>query len=164
LLLQLVQDDLPVRLYHFRAAMEAESVVTKRLYLVKCEYRAPYRAFLESHLSVQRAPSMALVDQYLAKTKPQVTQTREKTKSKLQTLLETPALVESLALEQQCEEMEIGMGQALFSFSELARILDHKRARLKLVPGVISTEFDLCELQETVRVRLRYYPYNIYSI
>jgi hypothetical protein len=40
LLLQLVQDDLPVRLYQFRCAMDAESVVTKRFYLFKCEYRA----------------------------------------------------------------------------------------------------------------------------
>jgi hypothetical protein len=39
ILIQLIQDDLPMRLYHFRQAMEKEALVTKRLYLVKCEYR-----------------------------------------------------------------------------------------------------------------------------
>jgi hypothetical protein len=153
LLLQLVQDDLAMRLYQFRCAMDAESVVTKRLYLVKCEYRAPFRAFLEAHQSVQRAPSMALVDEYLScqSNKPQVTQMRDNAKVKLQGLLETKQLVEVLALEKKCEEMEIEMGRALFPFSELARSLDHKRARLKVVSGVVE-EHEISRLKETVRV------------
>lgn len=44
LLWLVLKKDLPTRLFQFRAAMEAESVVTKRLYLIKCEYRAPFRA------------------------------------------------------------------------------------------------------------------------
>lgn len=40
ILVQLIEDDLPTRLYQFRQACETDAVVTKRLYLVKCEYRA----------------------------------------------------------------------------------------------------------------------------
>jgi hypothetical protein len=149
LLIQLIQDDLPMRLYHFRQAMEAEAVVTKRLYLVKCEVRAPFRAFLEAHQSLLRAPPMKLVKHYLQpKQKPQ----DHDNKDNLQSLLKTPALVELLALEQECEQLELDMGQALFPFSELARSLDHKKARLKVVLGVVE-EDQLASLQETVRVR-----------
>ena len=152
---QLVLEDLPMRLYQFRTAVDAESVVTKRLYLVKSEYRAPFRAFLEAHQSVQRAPSMGLVDEYLRqRDKPHVLQQmRETAKVKLRTLLETPHLVEALALEKRCEEMEIDLGRALFPFSELARFLDHKRARLKIVQGIVEDQQDLSLLNETVRVR-----------
>jgi hypothetical protein len=156
LLVQLIQDDLPIRLYHFRQAMEAEAVVTKRLYLVKCEYRAPLRTFWEAHQSLLKAPPMELVDQYLLQKKSQrLTNTDVSSastlKAKLQSLLQTPELIELLALEKECEQLELDMGQALFPFSEMARSLDHKKARLKAVPGVVKDQ-DLAGLQEAVRV------------
>lgn len=40
ILVQLIEDDLPMRLYQFKQALDTDAVVTKRLYLVKCEYRA----------------------------------------------------------------------------------------------------------------------------
>mmetsp|Transcript_7998 Transcript_7998/g.21636 ORF Transcript_7998/g.21636 Transcript_7998/m.21636 type:complete len:276 (-) Transcript_7998:312-1139(-) len=42
------------------------------------------------------------------------------------------------------------MGRALFPFSELGRVLDHKRARIKAVTGIIEPE-EVPLLQETVR-------------
>jgi hypothetical protein len=153
IMLMLVQEDLPMKLYHFKTAMEADSVVTKRLYLVKCEFRAPFRAFLEAHQSVQRAPSKELVELYLKQLLANQSPPKETCKAKLQALLETPQLLEFLALEKEGEELEMDMGRALFAFSELARILDHKRAQLKNVPGVLEAE-DLYQLEETVRVSL----------
>jgi hypothetical protein len=149
ILIQLIQEDLPMRLHHFCQAMYADEVVTQRLYLVKYEYRAPFRHFLEAHLSLLRAPSMDLVDHYLEHPSPNA----ESLKSQLQSLLKTPELVELFALEKECEQIELDMGEALFPFSELARTLDHKKARLKVVPGVVE-EDELAGLQETVRVRI----------
>lgn len=153
LLVGLIKEDLPMRLHQFRCAMEADAVVSKRLYLVKCEYRAPFRAFLEAHQTVQRAPPIDLVDEYieLQKQPIQLEKKRSKAKESIQKCLESPALVEALTLEQRCEQMEVDMAQALFPFSELARILDSKRARLKVIPGVLESE-DIPCLQETVRV------------
>lgn len=119
LLVQLIEDDLPIRLYQFRQAMEAEAVVTKRLYLVKCEYRAPFRAFLEAHQSLLRAPPMQLVDDYLEQHDKANQGDRksaenhgdgeslEALKSKLQKLLNAPELVELLALEMEAETLEL---------------------------------------------------------
>ena len=137
-----------MRLYHFRQAMDADAVVTKRLYLVKCEYRGPFRHFLEAHQSLLRAPSMELVDYKLKGALPNV----ETLKSELQSLLKTPQMVQVFALEREAEQLELDMGQTLFPFSELARSLDHKKARLKVVPGILE-EDELPALQETVRVR-----------
>jgi hypothetical protein len=150
LLLQLLNSDIPARLVQFRAAMEADSAVSKRLYLVKCEYRAPFRAFLEAHQAVQRAPNLGLVNEYLGLSSAKVEQRVAEAKQRLQKLLETPDLVEALALEQKCEEYEMEMAKALFPFCELARTLDHKRARLKVMPGILS-EDALLDLQETMR-------------
>lgn len=151
LLLQLLQTDIPARLVQFRTAMEADSVVAKRLYLIKCEYRAPFRAFLEGHQTVQRAPNLLLVNEYLGLSSPaKVAQRGAKAKQRLKALLETPELVEALALERQCEEFEMDMAKALFPFCELARFLDHRKARLKVVPGTL-TESAALELQETLR-------------
>lgn len=143
LLQYLVQQDLPIRLHQFRAAVETNSSVTKRLYLVKCEYRAPFRAFLEAHQTVQRAPSLELVESYIS---------GEETKSEnpLQPLLDKPELVEALALEEQLEGLETNMAQAIYGFTELARFLDHKRARLKAVSRILD-EDDLRALQNLIR-------------
>ena len=55
----------PSRLNQFRAAAEAGAVVSKRLYLVKCEYRAPMRALWESLDGLRAAPRDGLVERYL---------------------------------------------------------------------------------------------------
>jgi hypothetical protein len=130
LLMLIVTVDLPCRLVQFRASIEADAVVSKRLYLVKSEYRTPFRAFLDAHQSLQRAPSLDMVNTYIKMPKAKVDQSRTDCKDRLQQLLSTPALVEALALEQKCEEYEVEMAKALYSFSELARYLDSKRARL----------------------------------
>jgi len=88
-----------------------------------------------------------LVDSYLQQKSPP---SADKLKNDLQSLLKTPELIELLALERECEQIELDMGEALFPFSELARCLDHKKARLKVVPGVVTAS-ELPSLQETVR-------------
>lgn len=102
MLIQLVQVDLPARLLQFRAAYDAESVVLKRLYLIKCEMRAPFRAYLEAHQSILRAPSVETVQDYeeAARSKQHREERKQKAKKKLQSLLETPELVTALTLEQ----------------------------------------------------------------
>lgn len=148
ILIQLVLEDLPMRLHHFRQAMEAEAVVTKRLYLVKSEYRAPFRAFLEAHQTLLKAPHMSLVESYLQDRSSKKKASQEK---ELEVLLKTPALIELLALERECELMEIEMGQTLFPFSEFSRSLDHKKVRIKPVKGILD-ETQLPTIQESIRV------------
>lgn len=161
ILLQLIQDDIPMRLYQFRQAMEADVVVTKRLYLVKSEYRVPFRSFLESHQSLLRAPPMELVDRFLMQHNSSSSSDTgkasesEQLKTHLQSLLTKPELIEMLALEMELEQVELKLGEALFPFSELARTLDHKRARLKTVPKIVDHD-ELPALQECVRVSTRW--------
>lgn len=152
-LILLIQTDIPTRLVQFRTAMEADSVVSKRLYLVKCEYRAPFRAFLEAHQSVLRAPSLTLLDDYMAAPRSNKSSSKQKesAKDQLQSLVENPKLIEALALEQKCEEYEQSMALALLPFCELARFLEHKRARLKIVHSVLEDDGLLFDLQETLR-------------
>jgi hypothetical protein len=151
ILIMLVQQDLPTRLHQFRVATEANAVVLKRLYLVKCEYRAPFRAFLEAHQTVQRAPSLELVKQYLTKSKDDKVIGMD---DLLQELLETPELVEALQIEKLVEGLEEKMAQGIYGFTELARLVDHKRARLREVPGVVEEE-DLQPLLDLLRVSSR---------
>jgi hypothetical protein len=167
ILAQLISDDIPVRLYQFRQAMEAEVVVTKRLYLVKCEYRVPFRSFLEAHQMLLRTPPMELVDHYLRQRssgggssgdKSNETSELDDLKAKLQSLLNTPELIEMLALEMKGEKIELALGEALFPFSELARSLDHKKARLKAVPGILKYN-ELPKIQECVRVSIYFFVF-----
>ncbi|KAL7546857.1 hypothetical protein ACHAWF_010182 [Thalassiosira exigua] len=65
LLSEVLPRDVPSALNRFRAAAEANAVVTKRLYLVKCEYRAPLRALWESRANLTAAPKASLVERYL---------------------------------------------------------------------------------------------------
>lgn len=148
LLFQLVQEDLPMRLYHFNQAMQADSVVTKRLYLVKSEYRAPFRAFLEAHQTLLKAPSLEHVEACLSSK----SRAGDNLGKNFQQLLKTPALVELLALEREIEQLEQDIGQAIYPFSELARTLDHRKARVKAVSGVIQAD-QLGYLEDLVRVR-----------
>jgi hypothetical protein len=150
ILVRLLKTDIPVRLYQFRASMEADSVVSKRLYLVKCEYRAPFRAFLEAHQSVQRAPSLELVGEYTSGSNRKVATRREEAKERLSKLLETPCLVKSLALEQEIENSELEIAKILYPFCELARYVEHKNARLKSTSGLVD-EDNVIELQDLLR-------------
>ena len=65
LVTHLLPSSIPARLNQFRAAVESNAVVSKRLYLVKCEYRAPMRALWESYGNLAAAPRMELVESYL---------------------------------------------------------------------------------------------------
>jgi hypothetical protein len=142
-LMFVLQSDVSARLVQFRASIEADAAVSKRLYLVKCEYRTPFRAFLEAHTAVQRAPSLGLVDEFLALPSSKVEQRRISCKDRLQKLLQTPELTEALALEQKLEEFEVDVARALYPFAEMARYLDYKRARVNSdVPG--ATELQAC--------------------
>jgi hypothetical protein len=144
-LLQVLCHDIPVRLIQFRSSIEADSEVLQRMYLVKNECRAPFRAFLEGHMSLQRAPDLDIVIEYRrtasANTKA-AEQLRAAAKKKLQKLLETPVLVEVLTLEQQIEEFEIEIAKQIYPYCELYRYLESKRARLRPVPAL----FDDAEL------------------
>eukprot|EP00562_Extubocellulus_spinifer_P022462 CAMPEP_0178629314 /NCGR_PEP_ID=MMETSP0698-20121128/9881_1 /TAXON_ID=265572 /ORGANISM="Extubocellulus spinifer, Strain CCMP396" /LENGTH=774 /DNA_ID=CAMNT_0020268607 /DNA_START=157 /DNA_END=2482 /DNA_ORIENTATION=- len=154
--LLLLRHDIPSKLHHFRVAVEADGVVTKRLYLVKCEYRAPFRAFLEAHQSVQRAPSMAVVDACLALhnsgDKAALHRRKQETERAVQEQLRKPMLLDALELERRIEEVEIGMARMLLPFTELARFLDTRRARLRAIPDVVTVE-QLPALEELLRVR-----------
>jgi hypothetical protein len=62
---ELLQTSIPASINKFRAATETNAVVSKRLYLVKCEYRAPMRALWESYTALNAAPRLELVESYL---------------------------------------------------------------------------------------------------
>eukprot|EP00804_Cyclotella_cryptica_P025062 CCRYP_016538-RA/>CCRYP_016538-RA protein AED:0.02 eAED:0.02 QI:160/1/1/1/1/1/2/172/862 len=61
----LLSNTIPSHLNQFRAAVEANAVVSKRIYLVKCEYRAPIRAHMESWMALKAAPKLEVVERYL---------------------------------------------------------------------------------------------------
>ena len=65
LMTELLPNTIPSRINQFRAAVESNAVVSKRLYLVKCEYRAPMRALWESYMNLNAAPKITLVERYL---------------------------------------------------------------------------------------------------
>ena len=112
------------------------------MYLIKCEYRAPFRAFLEAHNAVQRAPRIELVDEYLSLHRSgsadDLRRRKEGAQHRIKKSLEDPALLEALTLEQRCEAMEVGMARAVLPFAELARHLDRASVRLSEVLGVLE--------------------------
>ncbi|KAL7489530.1 hypothetical protein ACHAW6_015157 [Cyclotella cf. meneghiniana] len=65
LVADLLSNTIPSYLNQFRAAVESNAVVSKRLYLVKCEYRAPIRAHMESWVALKAAPKLEVVERYL---------------------------------------------------------------------------------------------------
>ena len=148
LLIYIITVDLPARCVQFRQSIEADSVVTKRLYLIKMEYRAPLRCFWEGHQSLQRAPSLELVNEYMQLPRAKIQARQFACKERLSKLLGNPALQEALALEQKMEEFEGDMAKALSSFAELSRWLDNKCARIQ------TPVSDVVALRETLR-RLR---------
>jgi hypothetical protein len=140
----------------------------------------PLRAFWDAHQSLLKAPPITLVDHYLdeaeltvvskdkANNKAQknatgnkkdsstsnartAVETQEDLKKKLQSLLQTPSLIEMLTLEMEGEKLEVALGEALYPFSELARNLEQKRGGLRVVRGIVEPH-DLPALQETLRV------------
>lgn len=155
--LLLLRHDLPNKLYQFRVAAEADGVVIKRLYLVKCEYRAPFRAFLEAHQSIQKAPSISLVDASLAlhqsNSKEGLHRRTQATERAVQDALHHPKLIEALELERRIEEVEIGMARMLLPFTDLARYMENRKANFRVVPGVVEGS-ELPALEELLR-RLR---------
>jgi hypothetical protein len=171
ILFHLIQTDLPSRLLTFRTSVEADSCVLKRLYLVKCEYRAPFRGFLEAHQSVLKAPTLDLVDEYMAQASAAAASASSRAapapsskaskrqdasaQDRLSSLLEDQTVLEALALEKAAHELEVDLARALYPFCELARHLDHKRARVRLVPRLVDTAEDQADLQETLR-RLKF--------
>eukprot|EP00547_Thalassionema_nitzschioides_P002909 CAMPEP_0194199312 /NCGR_PEP_ID=MMETSP0156-20130528/377_1 /TAXON_ID=33649 /ORGANISM="Thalassionema nitzschioides, Strain L26-B" /LENGTH=518 /DNA_ID=CAMNT_0038924195 /DNA_START=52 /DNA_END=1605 /DNA_ORIENTATION=- len=152
ILVDLVRQDLKMRLHQFRVATESNAVVLKRLYLVKCEFRAPFRAFLEAHQTVQRAPSLDLVQEFMekGKTHKRHNSTLKESTTKLQKLLENPKLVEALHVEELLEGIEQKMAQGIFAFTEVARLIDCKKAKLKGLPGILEAD-ELQLLQDLLR-------------
>ena len=165
-IITILKNDLPLRLHQFRCGIERDTSVTKRLYLIKNEYRAPFRAFLEGHDHVQRAPDLSLVNDYIAlhdqrdgennngnsKATSKLKEKKKLAERKIQDYLNDTRLKEALMMEYKCEMLEIDMGNILFPFCNLARVLlDGKGAfHLQEVPGVLAEE-DISVMYEVLR-------------
>ena len=150
-LAHIVRKDIPDRLSTFKVAMESNARVSKRLYIVKCEYRAPFRAFLEAHNKLKSAPSASIVDQYIklhsGNKQQEIKAKRSKAEKRIEELMHLPHFIEALHLEQQCEHLEVGMADMILPFAELARMVDGKR--VSVLP-VLPSE-DVAALQECLR-------------
>jgi len=164
----LIRTDIPHKLNQFKIAAESDSVASKRLFLVKCEYRGPFRSYLEACATLRRAPRIEMVDQYLAihqkgvstasagasasdglnaaaAQKSELDAKKLAAERKIQNALANPLLLEALRMEQRCEVMEYAMAQMVGPFCDLARQIDSKRAsgtqgRLKEIPGVLTAD------------------------
>lgn len=162
----LLRHDLPMRLQQFRQGIESDIVVSKRLYLIKNEYRAPFRSFLEGHMHVQRAPSLDLVMEYIqlhddgngnsngnSNSGETLKKRRKAANQKIQDCLRNEGFVKAIRLEEQCEGLEVSMANVLLPFCELARLLLDGRqvVRLVEVPGVLEGEEEVMRLQELLR-------------
>jgi hypothetical protein len=158
ILISLIRKDLPMRLHQFRAATEANSVVLKRLYLVKTEYRAPFRAYVEAHQTVQRAPPLPMVSQYLEissnRREDPESKVHHKDDDDLKHLLETPDLIEALHIEKIVETLERKMAKSIFAYTEMARLLENKKSRLTVVDGYVTPE-EIQPMNDLLRVRLQ---------
>jgi hypothetical protein len=80
---------------------------------------------------------------------------KAKQDGKLEELLKTQELVEALALEQQLDMLESSMAQSLFGFTELARLLDHRRVILRPISDVLEEE-NIHEIQDLLRVSISF--------
>lgn len=166
-ILTLLHHDLPLRLHQFRCGIERNTPVSKRLYLIKNECRAPFRAFLEGHDHVQRAPDLSLVNDYIAlhdknntkqhhgnsgSSNAELIEKKKLTERKIQDFINDPRLKEALMTEYKCEMLEVDMGMILFPFCNLARVLLDGKGVFHLVevPGVLPEE-DVLNLQELLR-------------
>jgi hypothetical protein len=176
--LTLVLQDIPQQLTPFKCAMEVNATILKRMYLIKNEYRAPFRAFLESHVHLQRMPNLAVVDSYLQFLDPTTKtittsshgvvippqpqqqedhplwiQKKRDAEKKIQEAIQNPILVEALEIEKTCEELEMDMTLMLLPFGELARFLQSKGGRIRAVENVVTVHL-VPYLEELMRVRL----------
>lgn len=133
----LLTKDLPLRLAQFRNGLEHDSIVTKRLYLVKNEYRAPFRAFLEGHTLLQRAPDLRLVESYIKLHQVNDTASlktrRQHINQKKQDLILNKSLMKIMEMEEQTELLEVKMAKMLCSFCELARVLTEAKPDAKVL-------------------------------
>jgi len=172
----LLRYDLPMRFQQFKCALESDGAVSKRLYLIKMEYRAPFRAFLESHGMVQRNPKLETVERYLKMQQEEEEggngvgeggeddtvegdgggdleswkQCKKDAETRKQECVKDKGFVKALILEKECEGLEMEMARAMLPFCELARVLDGKGVRLVEVAGLVTSE-EVPDLQEVLR-------------
>jgi hypothetical protein len=94
-----------------------------------------------------------MVDEYfhMKKSSGTLVQKRKQAEATLQSILDTPELIKALSLEKELEMMEVRMAEALFPFTELARIIDNKRGKIKSITGKVKDD-DTQELQELMQV------------
>jgi len=139
----LLKNDFPLRLQQFRRGIESDVVVSKRLYLIKTEYRAPFRGFLEGHAHVQRAPSLSLVQDYIHLHKWDIKALKERRKlanQRIQDYLTDKNFVEAITIEEKCENLEVDLARMIFPFAELAKLFFDGRTLVPIVEvdGVID--------------------------
>ena len=153
---RLLRNDLPLRLRQFRHGIESDTVVSKRLYLVKNEYRAPFRSFLEAHIHVQKAPSRSLVMEYInlhknKKTK-ELKERRTQANQTIQECIKSEILTKVLTMEEKCETLEVHMAKMLLPFCEVSRLLMDGRTVVPIVevPDMLEPE-DVLRMQELVK-------------
>jgi hypothetical protein len=161
---ELLKLELPTRLHQFRAATEANTAVSKRLYLIKCEYRACARSFFESHTALQTAPRLDMVQTYLKlhsstanKQQAEVLKAKQKAAQTAvdEALTQNEILKKALTLERDCHSLEVDMAHSLLPFCELARYLESKKARITLPsPDNILAPHDIYALDELLRVSI----------
>ncbi len=172
-IMTLLKYDLPLRLHQFRSGIESDMNVTKRLYLLKNECRAPFRAFLEGHAHVQRAPDLALVNNYIelhnreddrnndsgagdtndrGNVPLSLKEKKKIAERKIQDCIGNTRFQEALMIEYKCETLEVEMGMVLLPFCNLARTLLGGKGAFHLIeiPGVLPAE-DVMLLQELLR-------------
>jgi len=157
LVTDLLAKSIPVCLNHFRAATEANAVVSKRLYLVKCEHRGPIRALFESFASLKSAPRESLVKHYLdtyhggsdpndaansryrrkntQEKKSPIQERREVLHKQLEAYWKNPDMKEVLQIERCCERLENDMSQMLLPLANIAKEICHSswKGRIRAV-------------------------------
>ena len=160
LLYMLIKVELPDDFASFKAAVSADAVVSKRLYLIKCEYRAPFRGFLESHRNLQRAPDKIIVDEIVSLyqasgklldgAKLKLDSMKESALAEKKRILDNTTLVDAFQIEHCCEVMEVAMSRMLHPYAELARLMDSKNYRLKEIQGKLAAS-DVASFREVLR-------------
>jgi len=168
LVTHLLSKSIPAHLNQFRAAVESNTVITKRLYLVKCEYRAPIRANMEGWLALNAAPKIDLVEKYLREYHSDVgdgqnsgnglrrksssvsdglNKSLQQQREKLEKLINEkywkhPVFVEALQLERCCEGAEAEMAQMLLPLASVAReIMNQRKGRIRAI-AIVKREND----------------------
>jgi hypothetical protein len=150
-IMTLLQNNLPLRLHQFHQGIESDIVVSKRLYLVKTEYRGPFRSFLEAHEYLKKIPEISLVMEYirLHESDPKMLkEKRIKANQKIENCLRNEDLVMAVRAEENSEVFEMTMAKMLLPFCEVARLLMDGR----LFAGVVEVP-DLLEGNEVLRMQ-----------